>query len=69
MKQEHKIKNVSHNKGWILGINPAHVEPSPITLSREMCNGKSDKYFVKIKSRRDPTFSTSDIYEFKMSLS
>ena len=31
-------------------------------------DGKSDKYFVKLKLRRDPTSSTSDLYEFKMFL-
>ena len=31
-------------------------------------HGKSDKYFVKLKLRRDPASSTSDIYKFKMSL-
>ena len=33
-----------------------------------MCNGKSDKDFVKLKLLRDPTSITSDHYEFKMSL-
>ena len=45
-----------------------HVEPPPITLIKEKHNGKSDKDFVKLKLRRDPTFSMSDLYEFKMSL-
>ena len=62
------MKNVSHNKGWILGINPSHVEPLTITLIKETYNGKPEKDFVKLKLRRYPTSSTSDLYEFKMSL-
>ena len=44
------------------------MEPFPIPLIRETCNGKSDKDFVKLKLRRDPTSITSDLYEFNMSL-
>ena len=62
------MKNVSHNKGWILGINPSHVEPLTITLIKETYNGKPDKDFVKLKLRRYPTSSTSDLYKFKMYL-
>ena len=62
------MKNVYHKKGWNLVTNPAHVKPPPISLIKEKCNGKSDEYIVKIKLRRDPTSSTSDLYEFKMSL-
>ena len=35
---------------------------------KENHNGKSDKYFVKLKLHRDTTSSTSDLYEFKISL-
>ena len=45
-----------------------HVEPSKIPLTQETHDGKSDKYFLKLKLRSDPTSSTSDLYEFKMSL-
>ena len=62
------MKNVSHNKGWSLGINPAHVEPPLIPLIKETWNGKSDEDSVKLKFHRDPTSSTLDLYEFKMSL-
>ena len=48
-------------------IHP-HVDPPPIQLTQETHDGKSDKYFVKLKLRRDPTVSTSDLYKFKMSL-
>ena len=62
------MKNVLHNKGWNSGTNPAHVEPPPITLVKETYNVKSDEYFIKLKVCRDTTSSTSDLYEFKMSL-
>ena len=62
------MKNVSHKKGCKLGINQAHVEPLPIPLIREMYDGKSDKYFIKLKLRRYPTSSVSYLYEFSMSL-
>ena len=61
------MNNVSHKKGWNLGTNPEHVEPPPIPLIKETCNGKSDKDFVEIKLRRDRKSSRSDLYEFKMS--
>ena len=41
------------------------MEPPTIPEIKETCNGKSDRYFVKIKLRRDPTSSMSEIYEFK----
>ena len=44
------------------------MEPPPIPLIKEMCNGKADEDFLKLKLCRDPTSSTSDLYEFKMSL-
>ena len=61
------MKNVYHKKGWILGINPSYVWPLTIALIKETCIGQSDKYLVKIKFRRYPTSSTSDLYEFIMS--
>ena len=45
-----------------------HVDPPPIPLIQETHNGKSEKDFVKLKLRRDPTSSTSNFYEFKISL-
>ena len=44
------------------------MEPSSIPLIKETCNGKSEEDFVKLKLRRYPTSSTSDLYAFKMSL-
>ena len=57
-----------HKKGWNSGTNPAHVEPLPTPLIEETYNGNSEKYFIKIKLHRYPTYGTLDIYEFKVSL-
>ena len=62
------MNKVSHQKGWNLGTNPVHLEPPPIPPIKETCNGKSEKDFVKLKLRRYPMFSTSDLYRFKMSV-
>ena len=51
-----------------LGENQAHVEPPPINLIKETCNGKLDKDFIKLKHCRDPTSITLDLYEFNISL-
>ena len=44
------------------------MELLKIPLIKEMCNCKSDEDLVKLKLRRYPKSSTSDIYEFKMTL-
>ena len=62
------MKNVSSNKVWMTGMTHPHVYPPPIPIIKEKHNGKSDKDFLKIKLRRDPTLSMSDLYEFKMPL-
>ena len=49
------IKNVLHKKKWNAGTVQVHVEPPPISLIKSKSNDKSDKYFVKIKLRRDTT--------------
>ena len=51
----------------MVGTTQPHVDPPPILLVKEIYDGKSDKYFVKLKWRRNPTLPTSDLYEFKMS--
>ena len=66
--QEHNMQNVFHKKGWKSGTNPEHVEPLPVPLIKATYNIKSDKDFVKLKLCRDPMFSTSDLYEFRMYL-
>ena len=60
----YKKKNVLHNKGWSLDTNPSHVEPPMIPLVTENFTGKSDGDDVKLKLRRDTTYSTSDLYGF-----
>ena len=62
------MKKVYHQKGLNLGTDPAQVEPPPIPLIKEMCNGKSDEDFVKLKLCRYPMSSTLDLYAFNMSL-
>ena len=62
------MNNVSHNKVWGMDTKPTHVEPSPIPLIKETSTSKSDEDYVKLKLRRGPTSSTSDIYDFRMSL-
>ena len=49
-------------------VTHPHVEPLPIPLIQEKYNGKSDNDIFLIKLRGDPTLSTSDLYEFKISL-
>ena len=44
------------------------MESPLITLIQGTYKGKSEKYPQKLKLNRDPTFSTSDLYEFIMSL-
>ena len=51
-----------------MGMTHPHVETPAIPLIQETCDGKSDKYFVKLKLRRDHISSTSELYYFKMSL-
>ena len=50
------------------GTIQPHVDPPPIPLIKEKHDGNSEKYFVKLKIRKDPTSPMSDLYEFKMSL-
>ena len=49
-------------------MTQVHVEPPLTPLIKGKYDGTSDKYFVKLKLRRDPTSSTLDLYEFKMFL-
>ena len=63
------MKNVLHKKGWGEETNLAHVEPPPIPLVKETSTSKLDGDQYKLKLRRYPTYSTSDLYEFRISLS
>ena len=51
-----------------MGMTQPHAEPPPTPLIEEKHDGKSEKYFLKLKLRGDPTLPTSDLYEFKMYL-
>ena len=62
------MKKLLHKKGWVADTNPAHVELPPIPLVNEKSTGKSYGDYVKLKLRRDPMSSTSELYEFMMSL-
>ena len=62
------MKNVSHKKGCNSGIKSENVEPPPINLIKETCNGKLEKYFVGLKFRKYPTSGMLDLYEFNMYL-
>ena len=57
------MKNVSHKNIWNSGMTQVYVEPPPITLIKGKYDGNSDKGFVKLKLRRDPTSNMSDLYE------
>ena len=46
------MNNVSNKKGWDSGMTQSHVDPPLITPIKGKYNGKSDKYFVKLKLRR-----------------
>ena len=50
------------------GMTQLHVNTPNNPLMKENLDSKSAKYFVKLKLRRDPTSSTSDLYEFKIYL-
>ena len=49
------MKNVSKKKKWNTGTVQEHVDPPPISLIKFKNHEKPDKYFVKIKLRRDKT--------------
>ena len=62
------MKNVLHKKGLGTDTNPSHIEPPQNPLVKERPSGKSDGDYFKLKLPRDPTSSTSDLYEFMMYL-
>ena len=62
------MQNVSHNKGWVVDTNLEHSEPPSIMVVKETSTCKSDGSYVKLKLRRYPTSSTSDLYEFRIYL-
>ena len=62
------MKKVSHKKNWNVGLLQFHVEPPPTPLTKIQHDDKSEKDFVKMTLRRDPTSENSDPYELKMAL-
>ena len=62
------MNNVSNNKKWNEGTVQVHVEPYLIPPIKHKNDEKSDKYFVTIKLRKNPTSEKLDLYELKMSL-
>ena len=57
-----------HKKGWGVETNPDHVEPPTIPLVKETSTSNSDGDYFKLNLCRDPTSSTLDLYEFRISL-
>ena len=62
------MKKIYHYKKWNAGLVQLHVEPPHIPLIKSKYDDMSEKDFVKMKLRRDPTSENSDPYEFKMAL-
>ena len=62
------MKNVSHRKKWTAEVVEQHIYPPAIPLIKSNQDNSSEKYFVKLKLRRDLTSDKSDLYEFKMVL-
>ena len=62
------MNNFSHKKGWKFGMTQVHIEPVPIPLIKGNYDGKLDKDSVNMKLCRYNTSSTSELYEFRMSL-
>ena len=62
------MKEILHKKVWGTDTNTSHVEPPLILLVKESSTGNSDGDYVKLKFLRGPTSSTSELYDFLMSL-
>ena len=62
------MNNVSSKKGWMTGMTQRNIGPPLIPLNKEKHDGKSDKDSVKLELHINSTPSTSDLYEFKISL-
>ena len=62
------MKNISHNNEWNSETIQVHVEPALIPLITSKNDEKSDKDFVKIRLRRDPTSEKLYLYQLKMAL-
>ena len=62
------MQNVQYKNNCHAGTVQVHVEPPSIPLIKINKDDKSDKYFVEIKLRRDPTPEKLDLYKFKIAL-
>ena len=62
------MNNVYLKKKWNTGTVKVHVNPPQFPLIKSKKDDKLDKYFIRIKLRRDPTSEKLDLYEFKMTL-
>ena len=62
------MSKISHRKKWNVGVVEQHVEPPLIPLIKINHHDKSEKDFVKLKSRRDRTSKKSDHYELEIAL-
>ena len=62
------MKNVSHKKKWNTAVLEQHLDLTPTLLTKINHDDNSDKHFVKIKMRKDPTLENSDLYELKIAL-
>ena len=57
---------VSHNNIWRTGAVQIYVEPPPIPLIKSRIGLKTERDYVKIRLRRNPTSENLDIHEFKI---
>ena len=62
------MNNISHKKNWNIGTVQVYMDLPQSTMIKSKNYDKPDKYFVRIKLRRDPTSENSDLYELKMAL-
>ena len=60
------MNNVYHTKGWLSRSVQIHMYPPPTHTIKSDIVKKLEKYYVKIKLRRNTTLEIYDMYEFKM---
>ena len=56
------MKNVFHRKMWNVGVVEQHMDLPLPPLIKIKHDYKSDKYFLQLKFRRDPTSEKTDLY-------
>ena len=62
------MKDFSQKKSWKPGVLQTNVEPPPTHLIKSKLNFKTERDYVNIKLRINPTSERLDIYELKMAL-